>query len=358
MGKGRFLYDDYAALDNLSQFAASSVRDGQVGLAVKAGTGSAVGLAGGAYTGGLDRQYRVEIDSIAGGAEVGQATFRWRDGTVTGWNASGVLTSASPVALNNGVTFKWISGAGADFVVGDRWDFSVAQFYGFRQLADRDRDTVLQTKTLGSPEWIRRDLGSAKQITACVISDHNLTNAATIALKANSSDAWGAPPYSLAIPWAAEKIVAYLDQTYRYWRLEVADPTNPDGHIALKWFLGLYAEPTQNFIAGWGQDRVATETIIKTDAGARRHLIQSSQEEFRLRYRLLTQADLDILRAVEASAHDVANLRGRPLWLHRDGGVPSEIYLVTMPARLEVTSPVLNRFDVDLVLTGVPRTVR
>jgi hypothetical protein len=358
MGKGRFLYDDYDALDNLDQFAASGVRDGQVGLAVKQGTGSATGLAGGIYIGGVDRQYRVQIDSIGGGAEVGQATFKWRDGTVIGWNASGVLTSTSPVALNNGVTFKWSSGSGADFIVGDRWDFTVAQFYGYRQLVDRDRDTIFQSKTLASPEWIRRDLGSAKQVTACVIHDHNLTSGATIILKANSADVWGAPPYSLAIPWAVDKIVAYLNQTYRYWRLEITDAGNPGSHIAIKWFLGLYAEPEDNFNRDWGQDRVATETVVRTDAGARRHLVQSAQEEFRLAYRNLAQTDLDLLRAVEAAAHDVTNLRGCPLWFHRDSDLASEIYLVTMPAKVQIRSPFLAHFDVDLSLMGLARTVR
>ena len=201
MGNGRFLDDDLSP--TISQFTASSVRDGQVGLAVKTGSGSAVGLAGGAYTGSLDCQYRVEIDSIAGGAEVGQATFRWRDGSVTGWNASGVLTSASPVTLNSGVTMKWTTGAGADFVVGDRWDFLTAAFFGFRQLIDRDPDTGFCTKTLASPEWIRRDLGAATRVTACLIDFHNLTAAATVAIKGNAADTWGAPSYSLAIPWGS-----------------------------------------------------------------------------------------------------------------------------------------------------------
>lgn len=357
MGKGRFLYDDLdAAVD---QLAASSTRDGQVGLAVKNGTGAATATAGGAFTGATDLAYRVEIDSVAGGAEIGQATFRWRDGSVSGWNASGVLTSAAPTTLNNGVTITFTTGTGADCVVGDRWDFLCAAFYGLRQVLDRDRDTAWRSQTLASPEWIRRDLGSAQQVTAVVLADHNLSSGATIALAGNSADAWGAPAYTLAIPWAADLIVAYLDQTYRYWRLELTDPTNPAGYLELgDWFLGTYFEPASNYARGWGQDAVAVETIIRTDAGARRHLVQSTAEEFTLPYRLLTEADRTGFRALAAALRDTANLRGRPCWWNRDSDLPAETALVTLPDRLAFRAPSLGRYELDLTLSGLPRTVR
>ncbi len=359
MGKGRFLYHDYDPA--IADFAVSSVRDGQVGLAIKTGSGSATGLAGGAYTGLADRQYRVEIESIAGGAAVGQATFRWRDGTVAGWNGSGVLTSNAPVALNNGVTFEWTSGVGADFVVGDRWDFTVASFYGIRQLLDRDRDTAFRTKQLDSPNTIRRDLGAARQVTACVIADHNLTSGASITLKGHTADAWGAPDYALAIPWASEIIVAYLDQTYRYWRLEITDAGNPDGCIEIgEWFLGTYWEPSTNYSRDWAQDGKLTETLVRTDAGARRHLVQSRADDFRLRYELQpaqSAADLAGFLALEAAVHDVPNLRGRPFWFHRDSDLADGIHLVTLQGGIRRRSPFLHQYLLDLVLEGVPKTV-
>jgi hypothetical protein len=355
MGKGRYLYDDLDAA--VAQLTASSTRDGQVGLAVKNGTGAATATAGGAFTGATDLQYRVEIDSIAAGAEVGQATFKWRDGSVAGWNATGVATSASPITLNNGVTVTFASGTGADFAAGDRWDVICAAFYGLRQVLDRNRDTAWRSKVLASPEWIRRDLGSARQVTAVAIADHNISSGATIALAGNSADSWAAPAYSLALAWAADTIVAFLDQTYRYWRLEIDDPTNPDGYIEVgDWFLGSYFEPDSNYDRGWSQNRVATETIVRTDAGARTHLVQAVAEDFELRYRTMSPADRTGFRALEAAMHDVENLRGRPCWFVPDADA-AEAHLVTLPDRLAIRSPFLQRYELSLTLTGVPRTV-
>jgi hypothetical protein len=96
-------------------------------------------------------------------------------------------------------------------------------------------------------EWIKFDLGSAMKITMCAIFGHNLTNAATVKLQGNASDAWGAPIYDTAFTYDELALVLFLDQTLRWWRITVADAANPDGYIELgRVCAGEYIEPSVN----------------------------------------------------------------------------------------------------------------
>src|SRR4030042_1610695 len=118
----------------------SSLRYGFVSGALKDGTGAAVMTTGGDFSGDEDMEYIVEIDSVAGGGEVGQATFKWSQGGGS-WNATGVTTDSIPVSLNNGITVQWAPGAGADFVLADRWYFKGINLFGGNKIIDLARDT-------------------------------------------------------------------------------------------------------------------------------------------------------------------------------------------------------------------------
>ena len=133
----RFLYNN---LISESMFTVSSVRTGLVSNALKDGSGSATITTAGNYSGTTDLEYLVQIDSIAGGAEVGQATFKWSDGGGS-FDASGVTTDSSPITLNNGVTIAFTSGTGADFVVGDKWYFKGINNFSAGKMVDLNRDT-------------------------------------------------------------------------------------------------------------------------------------------------------------------------------------------------------------------------
>ena len=103
-------------------------------------------------------------------------------------------------------------------------------------------------------EWIRFDLGSAKQIKVFSMFSFNLTSSATVTLQANASDSWGSPSFSqaLTIPTDSDgnvlqRIVYFLDQTYRYWRVTLADSSNADSYLDVgRMAAGIYYEPTRN----------------------------------------------------------------------------------------------------------------
>ncbi len=137
MSKARFLYQNLITTE--SMLTVSSLRPGIVTSAKKEGAGSAILTPSGAFSGAVDFEYIVEIDSIAAGAEVGQATFKWADGGGI-WNGSGITTLATNILLNNGVYVKFTTGAGADFVVGDKWYFKGVNLFNAGKMIDFNRD--------------------------------------------------------------------------------------------------------------------------------------------------------------------------------------------------------------------------
>lgn len=147
MGLCRFIYDNLITDEDM--ISVSSLRSGIATQAKKEGTGSAVIATSGNYSGSTDLEYIVECDSVAGGAEVGSATFRWSDGGGT-WDASGVTTPAVATELNNDVNIAFTSGFGDDFVVGDTWYFKGVNLFNAEKMIDRDRDTSFRSKKLDS----------------------------------------------------------------------------------------------------------------------------------------------------------------------------------------------------------------
>jgi len=230
-------------ITSASMLAVSTEKAGVVGPAVKSGVGSARMETGGAFTGPVEALYTVEIDSTAGGSDVGQATFRWKDGGEA-WQATGVVTAAVPINLNHGVTVKFIGGSGADFILGDAWTFNAVKHFGRARLLDLDRNTAWRSAGLSAPDYIRADLGQSRKVRAVVIGDHNFTETAEIRLQAGDEDSWTSPAFDLALTWSEGLIALFLDQTYRYWRLAVTDLDNPAGFVGVgEFFLGEFLEP-------------------------------------------------------------------------------------------------------------------
>jgi hypothetical protein len=76
------------------------------------------------------------------------------------------------------------------------------------------------------------DMVSAVTADAVCIANHNLTASATIKLQANSSDVWTSPPVDETLVYDADIIVGLITSaSYRYWRVQVVDGTNPDGEL-------------------------------------------------------------------------------------------------------------------------------
>lgn len=109
-------------------------------------------------------------------------------------------------------------------------------------------------------EWIVFDLGAAASISGLYINAHNFTAAATVTLEANTADSWGSPAYSQTLTVATDSdgdalpsLCFFLSESYRYWRLTVADASNPDGYISIgNIYAGQYYTLTRNYSDGAG----------------------------------------------------------------------------------------------------------
>lgn len=96
-----------------------------------------------------------------------------------------------------------------------------------QRLAVRYRSTAVTAQS------IVFDFGSAVNINTFAILGHNISTAATITVSANSSDSWpGATSQTLT--GNVNMILKFFAQeTYRYWKLSIDDPTNTDGYIEI-----------------------------------------------------------------------------------------------------------------------------
>ena len=103
--------------------------------------------------------------------------------------------------------------------------------------ASNVQDSIMSSvwRTTGdTSENLVINLGMARSADIVFIGNHNLTSSATVTLEANSSDSWGAPPFSESLTWVSGVInKAFTSASYQYWRIVVADSTNPDGYVKM-----------------------------------------------------------------------------------------------------------------------------
>lgn len=360
MGKGRFLYDNLITSETM--ISASSLRPGIVTQAKKAGAGSATLAPSGLYSGATDKEYILEIDSVAGGAEIGQATFHWSNGGGE-WNATGVATSAINLLLENGIYVKWIAGSGDDFELGDEWTLKGVNLYNTNAMIDRDRDHRYRSAVLEAPNTITVDLGSAQAFDSLIISDHNLTAAATILFEADDAATFdsdgGNPQVSEAVAWVADKILHYLaaSQTRRYARWKITDAANPDGYIEIgDLFLGPYLELSRNYVEGFSTDVDFVMETNETKYRVGKDRFYNLQQLVEIDFNRLGAADVAALKTMIAALGDRDTGRLWPVWLNLDSATPAETWLMKI-TQLPVRHRTTTYYDAPLELAEVLASV-
>jgi len=373
----RFIYNNLITAE--SMFTVSSLKTGVVSDALKIGTGSAVITTSGNYSGTTDLEYIVEIDSIAGGAEVGQATFKWSDGG-GGWDATGVTTSATNILLNNGVYIKHTTGAGADFVVGDKWYFKGINMFAAGKMIDSNRDTRYRSAALGAPNKIILDLGAAVEVKALVIYDHNITSGATLMIEGRA-DAWvevaptlGAETHILSlavynsklyggtfpngklyeanavletISYNANKIVHYLTSatTKRHWRLSVTDAANTDSYIEIgELYLASYFELSNTFAWGPGRQYGSIIGENKTSFGVKKRRYFNRQNVLGYHWNRLADADITSLETMLEAIGTQSTGVIKPVIWNPETALPGVSYMVEF-----------DGFSYKEVFTGIHR---
>ena len=96
-------------------------------------------------------------------------------------------------------------------------------------------------------EWIKFTSGAAMAPTMVGIFGHNFSATATVTLQANATDAWGSPSYEQAFTWDEGSMIIFPagSPSYQWWRIHIADASNPDGYVAIgRVCAGIYVEPS------------------------------------------------------------------------------------------------------------------
>jgi len=360
MSKCRMLYNNLITSEDM--ITVSSLRLGTVTTALKEGTGSAVMNTTGNYSGAVDKEYTIEIDSVAGGAEVGQATFRWSDGGGL-WNASGVTTPAAATELNNGVYIDFDSGSGDDFVVGDKWYFKAINLFNAWKMITWRRDDRYRSSGLSSPNTITIDLGSAQEVKALVLYDHNFTSGATLLLEADDAATFdsdgGSAQFSEAVTWNDDKILHYLSAatTKRYWRISITDTANTDSYLEIgELFLGSYLELTRNFAYEPNTDFAFITSTGKNEYGVEFDRFGNIQEKITLNFKGLPDTDITYIKTMLAAIGTRSTGVFRPIYFNEDYAVPASFWLMKITS-LSRVRPFIDQNNITLALSEVMRSV-
>lgn len=361
MGKGRFLYQNL--ITDQSMITVSSLRYGIVTDAKKEGTGSASMIPSGNYTGSVDKEYIFEIDSVAAGAEIGQATFRWSNGGGA-WNASGVSTSSTDILIESGLYVKWVAGSGDDFVIGDTWYIKGINLFNANALIDLDRDHRYRSQALESPNTITIDLGSAQEVQALILYDHNLTSGTTLSIDADDADTFdsdgGSPQFTESITWNSEKILHYLSTatTRRYWRLNITDAANSDGYIEIgELYLGPYLELTKNFAEGYSKPITLIYDQNKTKFGVVRNRFYNKQRNMSYSFSTIGVADVASLEDLLDAIANRQTGELKPVFFNDDSAYPSTQTWLVNVYELDEGHKTRNYFEIPLQMTEVVASV-
>lgn len=360
MANCRFLYNNLITSSDM--ITVSSLRAGFVSTAKKDGDGSATMVPGGDFSGSDDLKYLIEIDGVGAGYEIGEATFEYSnidaDGTTV--IASDVATAVGAISLNNDVTITFTGGTGNDFELADKWYFLADARYGPGKMILLDRDKRYRSSALEEPNTITIDLGSAQQVTALAIFDHNFTDAVTISLKGDADNAnWDTPDFGgESVTYNADKIVHYLSsaQTYRYWRLEITDAANSDTYIEIgELFLGAYSEPTENFNTN-SQRNIQTLNVRNiTPFGIERVRHYNLQKIFNFVWSYVV-SDMATFITIFESLFDKDTGVTKPFFFNEDSSSPNNTWLVlmdTLPRTWHAKDYYSTQFSLREVLTSV-----
>lgn len=123
--------------------------------------------------------------------------------------------------------------------------FTAASILGFSTGSDLTGALfyIADVLKIHTSEWIRWDLGTSSNVQAFIaIGLQNeglqLSSSAIVTIMGNTTDAWDTPQFSQTLDWNEDAIGAFnMDGFFpsglRYWKMEIEDPSNPDGFLEL-----------------------------------------------------------------------------------------------------------------------------
>lgn len=177
---------------------------------------------------------------------------------------------------------------------------------------------------------INIDLGSAQEVKALVIYDHNMTSAATITLK-------GVDPaiFSESVTWVSGKIIHYLSAatTKRYWQLQITDAANTDLYIDIgELFLGSYMELSRNYTEGFSKGFDLLYDSNRTPYGIIKKRFYNRQRTFNFDFNCIVAADLTLLETMIDTIASRSTGRLDSFWFNDNAANPDDTWMVDISA--------------------------
>ena len=106
-------------------------------------------------------------------------------------------------------------------------------------LADANRQKLWRSTGAESTQWVRVDLGTCYPIDGFALVSANASTAAVITIETATSSGFGAIVFTTSLtPWNASRsnvLVQFFSatQTYRWWRVNIADTGNTNNYLQL-----------------------------------------------------------------------------------------------------------------------------
>ena len=201
---------------------------------------------------------------------------------------------------------------------------------------------------------INVDLGSAQEVKALILYDHNLTSAATITLKGVDP-----PIFSEAVTWASSKILHYLSvaTTKRYWQIQITDAANTDVYIDIgDVFLGSYMELSKTYSVGFSKGFNLLFEANQTPYGVIKKRFFNRQRQFEYDVKLMSTADFALLETMIDSLANRTTGILKPFWFNDNPAIIANTWLVDI-SEVPEQHQIAGYYETSLKLTEVMRSI-
>jgi hypothetical protein len=183
--------------------------------------------------------------------------------------------------------------------------------HGASNVQDRFLKKTWRSSGLAN-EWLKFDLGSAKQVTLFTFFKNNFTSSATVKLYAHASDlgslesSWaGVATYEATVTSFDQTVgVISINQTLRYWLLAISDATNTDGYVEIgRVFAGVPTAPSENFNEVFSEPNIDPSDTFWTQGMHQYSVERETYKQFEITFNDMPAADQTVLRNVWAAVH-------------------------------------------------------
>ncbi len=247
------------------------------------------------------------------------ASWRWR--LVVGGSIEGkVIDSTNTTSVvSNIFILNTTAGVFSAINVGEYFHPTSILDVRFSQGNTEAAEFFIDALSVRQYPGIIADLGSAKEVQAVIIQDHNFSSNSTILLKARGDTDWGSSAaLEETITWQPGAILHYVSNTsntQRFWRVDVKDSGNPDGFIEVgDLFLGPFDEMVRNAAVGYSQ----TETVIGSRNidvyGVEDNRFRNRQKTWR--YTLPASTDIQTLEGIFDTIYSATSGKYDPIWIN------------------------------------------